>query len=412
MKQLIQNIKSGKISIIDAPAPICEENGVLIKNIYSIISSGTESKSVNTAKSSLIGKAINRPDLTKQVINLAKKQGIKSTYKLVQDRLNSISPLGYSCVGKVMEIGNKVSNIKVGDYVSCGGVGYASHSELNYVPINLVAKIPEKVDLKDAVYTTLGAISAQGVRRANIQVGENVLIIGLGLIGQLTNQILKAAGCKVIGVDMTENQLLVSKKHIDYHRKAFGYKNSNVEFKKSYIEDLKSANIEDESVDVVVSNCVINLSMDKEKVFKSITKGKVDLSKFDSSKDKLNIDNKDNKINDLINVLKNELKDKIKDVIVSTRLTKSPLILIADESGMDINMEKLMKLHNKNTPDNKKILEINSNHPLIKRISENLNKKDHKKISSLLLDQANILDGNVLSNPTEYIETLTDLFIK
>ena len=116
MKQLIQNIKSGKISIIDAPAPICEENGVLIKNIYSIISSGTESKSVNTAKSSLIGKAINRPDLKKQVINLAKKQGIKSTYKLVQDRLNSILPLGYSCVVEVMEIGHKVSNIKVCDY--------------------------------------------------------------------------------------------------------------------------------------------------------------------------------------------------------------------------------------------------------------------------------------------------------
>ena len=99
-------------------------------------------------------------------------------------------------------------------------------------------------------------------------------------------------------------------------------------------------------------------------------------------------------------------------MVVSNRLTKSPLILMADESGMDINMEKLMKIHNKNIPDNKKILEINSKHPMIKKLSESLNKIDHKKVSSLLLDQANILDGNILSNPANYIETLTELFVK
>ena len=161
MKQLTQNIKTGKISLMDVVEPICNSNGVIVKNSYSIISSGTESKSVNTAKSSLIGKAINRPDLTKQVIELAKKQGIKSTYKLVQDRLNALSALGYSSVGEVVEIGKHVSSIKVGDFVACAGVGYATHAELNYVPINLVAKIPKNVDLKDAVYTTLGAIATQ-----------------------------------------------------------------------------------------------------------------------------------------------------------------------------------------------------------------------------------------------------------
>ena len=149
----------------------------------------------------------------------------------------------------------------------------------------------------------------------------------------------------------------------------------------------------------------------KDKEFKSITKGKVDLTKFESKKS--NITNKNiNKINDLINVLNNELKDKIKNVTISTRLTKSPLILIADETGMDINMEKLMKIHNKNLPDNKKIMEINPKHPMIIKISNNLNKIDHKKVSSLLLDQANILEGNVLSNPSNYIESLTELFIK
>ena len=110
--------------------------------------------------------------------------------------------------------------------------------------------------------------------------------------------------------------------------------------------------------------------------------------------------------------MKEELKDKIADVVISDRLTKSPIILLADESGMDINMEKIMKMHNKTMPDSKKILEINPTHPMITRLSGSLSKIDHKKLSLLLLDQANILDGNVLSNPTNYIESLTELFIK
>ena len=155
-----------------------------------------------------------------------------------------------------------------------------------------------------------------------------------------------------------------------------------------------------------------NVQNFQKKEFKSITKGKVNLEKL-KDKIKENTDNKKNiKINDLINVLKEELKDKISNVIVSDRLTKSPILLVADESAMDINMEKLMKMHNKSTPDSKKILEINSSHPMIIKISESLNTIDHKKISNLLLDQANILDGNVLGNPSGYIETLTDLFIK
>ena len=155
-----------------------------------------------------------------------------------------------------------------------------------------------------------------------------------------------------------------------------------------------------------------NIKNFKDKEFKSISKGKVDLSKFKKdNKDKKDI-KKDSKINDLINIIKNELKDKISDVIVSERLTKSPILLVADESSMDINMEKLMKMHNKDAPDSKKILEINPDHPMIIKISQTLTKTDHKKISNLLLDQANILDGNTLSNPSGYMESLTDLFIK
>ena len=158
-----------------------------------------------------------------------------------------------------------------------------------------------------------------------------------------------------------------------------------------------------------------NINKYKDKSFKSITKGKIDLSKIKSSNTKEKEDKKlenNNNINDLINVLKKELENKISNVVISDRLTKSPIILIADESGMDINMEKLMKMHNKTMPDSKKILEINPNHPMILKLSESLSKIDHKKLSSLLLDQANILDGNVLSNPTNYIESLTELFIK
>ena len=154
-----------------------------------------------------------------------------------------------------------------------------------------------------------------------------------------------------------------------------------------------------------------NIRNFKEKDFKSITKGKIDISNLQDKKKNVTKSKKSNKINDLINVIKEELKDKISSVIISDRLTKSPILLVAEESAMDINMEKLMKMHNKSSPESKKILEINAEHPMILKISESLDKSNHKKISNLLLDQANILDGNILSNPSGYIESLTDLFI-
>ena len=164
-------------------------------------------------------------------------------------------------------------------------------------------------------------------------------------------------------------------------------------------------------IDAVDEFWLQNIKNFKEKDFKSITKGKIDISNLKNDKNIENKDKKNNKINDLINVIKNELKDKISDVIISDRLTKSPILLVAEESAMDINMEKLMKMHNKSAPDSKKILEINANHPMIIKIAESLNINDHKKISNLLLDQANILDGNTLSNPSGYMESLTELFI-
>tara|TARA_B100000945_G_scaffold168248_1_gene134938 strand:- start:2177 stop:4036 length:1860 start_codon:yes stop_codon:yes gene_type:complete len=167
-------------------------------------------------------------------------------------------------------------------------------------------------------------------------------------------------------------------------------------------------------VDAVDEFWIQNVSKFKDLEFKSITKGKVDVSKVgEKTKDKKD-DNKkiDSKIKDLINILKEELKDNISEVLISERLTKSPILLVAEESGMDINMEKLMKMHNQKTPASKKILEVNPSHPMIVNLANNLTKVDHKKMSNLLLDQANILDGNILSNPSGYLENLTEIFIK
>ncbi len=167
-------------------------------------------------------------------------------------------------------------------------------------------------------------------------------------------------------------------------------------------------------IDAVDEFWIQNVNKFKDLEFKSITKGKVDVSKVgENTKNTKDKDKKiDSKINDLINILKTELKENISNVIISDRLTKSPILLVAEETGMDINMEKLMKMHNQKTPDSKKILEINPNHPMIINLSNNLTKIDHKRMSNLILDQANILDGNILSNPSGYLENLTEIFIK
>ncbi len=167
-------------------------------------------------------------------------------------------------------------------------------------------------------------------------------------------------------------------------------------------------------IDAVDEFWIQNVNKFKDLEFKSITKGKIDVSKVgENTKNNKEKDKKiDSKINDLINILKTELKENISNVIISERLTKSPILLVAEETGMDINMEKLMKMHNQKTPDSKKILEINPNHPMIIKLSNNLTKIDHKRMSNLILDQANILDGNILSNPSEYLENLTEIFIK
>jgi len=207
MKQLIQSFKTGELGLFKVPAPVCQENGVLVETKVSLVSAGTEKMLVDFAKKSMLAKAKDRPDLVKQVVDKMKKEGVKNTLEKVFTKLDTPIPLGYSLAGRVIEVGSNMSGINIGDRVACGGAGYANHSEINYVPKNLMVKIPDGVDDIDASFVTVGAIALQGVRQTEPKLGERVAVIGLGLLGQLAVQLLKANGCKVIGSDVDPDKI-------------------------------------------------------------------------------------------------------------------------------------------------------------------------------------------------------------
>ena len=213
MLQLTQKLGSGEMIIQELPIPQIGKGMVLVKNHYSLISAGTEGSTVKAARKSLIGKAKERPQQVKQVIDVLKKQGPIQTYRAVQKKLDAYSPLGYSSSGEVIAIGEGVTEFKVGDKVACAGVGYANHAEVIAVPINLCVKLSSNANLKHASYNTLGAISLQGIRQADLRLGETCAVIGLGLLGQLTCLMLKASGVKVIGIDIDEAAVEMAAKH-------------------------------------------------------------------------------------------------------------------------------------------------------------------------------------------------------
>lgn len=217
MKQVKLNMKTGDIEISNVPIPLLQRNEVLVQNEYSLISSGTEHSLIELGKKSLLGKARERPDLAAKVINRAKRDGILTAYRQAMSRLDMPESLGYSCSGEVIAISVDIKDLKVGDKVACGGTGYASHAEFVSVPRNLCAKLPQDVSCMDASFATIGAIALQGIRNADVRLGESAAVIGLGLIGQLTVQMLKAAGCNVIGID-------VDKKKVDLALKLGIYK--------------------------------------------------------------------------------------------------------------------------------------------------------------------------------------------
>ncbi|EON75598.1 Sorbitol dehydrogenase [Lunatimonas lonarensis] len=205
MKQVIQNFKTGKLYVDDVPPPAVSEGMVLVENDFSLISAGTERSTTKVAQASLLGKAKQRPDLVAQVIQNIRKEGLRATFNKVQTKLDSLKALGYSTSGRVLTSLDTRGMFKPGDRVACAGADFASHAEVVSVPQNLVVKIPDNVSSEEAAFTTLGAIALQGVRQAEPRLGERVAVIGLGLLGQLTVQLLKANGCRVFGIDMAES---------------------------------------------------------------------------------------------------------------------------------------------------------------------------------------------------------------
>jgi polar amino acid transport system substrate-binding protein len=202
VKQLIQDFKTGELRVVEVPSPALLPGCLLVQNVFSLVSAGTERSTVETAQKSLVGKARARPDLVKKVLDSVKREGLVSTVKKVQTRLDTWKQLGYSCAGTVVEAAVPGGEFKPGDRVACAGQDYASHAEIVCVPRNLCVKLPDGVEFGQAAFTTLGAIAMQGVRQAKIEFGETVAVIGLGLVGQLAVQILRAAGARVLGVDV------------------------------------------------------------------------------------------------------------------------------------------------------------------------------------------------------------------
>lgn len=213
MEQLTQKLGSGEMVIQELPMPQLSSGMVLVKNHYSIISAGTEGSTVKAARKSLIGKAKEKPQQVKQVLDVLKKQGIVQTYRTVMKKLDAYSPLGYSCAGEVVDVADDVAEFKVGDFVACAGAGYANHAEIVSVPVNLCVKLEADADLSQACYNTLGAIALQGVRQADMRLGETCAVIGLGLIGQLACLELKASGVNVIGIDISDSAVKTAEIH-------------------------------------------------------------------------------------------------------------------------------------------------------------------------------------------------------
>ncbi len=202
MKQILQNYRTGALELVETPVSICSANTLLVKTAASLVSIGTERSVIELGKKSLLGKARARPDLVKRFIEKAQKEGLYKTFQEALGRLDQPTALGYSSAGIVVEAGSNVHSFVPGDRVSCIGAGYASHAEYVKMPENLCCRIPEGVSFEEASFGMLGIIALNGIRLAKLTFGESVAVVGLGLLGLISVQILKAYGCRVIGTDL------------------------------------------------------------------------------------------------------------------------------------------------------------------------------------------------------------------
>jgi predicted dehydrogenase/threonine dehydrogenase-like Zn-dependent dehydrogenase len=211
MKQLLQNLKTGEGVVADVPAPVALRGRVIVRAVASLVSAGTERAFVELGRKGLVGKAKERPDLVRKVVEKVRSEGLLNTLQSVREKLDESHALGYSAAGVVVEVGEGVTEFRAGDRVACAGTGYAAHAELLSVPKNLCVRLPDAVEFESGAFATLGAIALQGVRLAEPTLGESVVVIGLGLIGQLAAQLLRANGCRVFGVDLDASKVELAK---------------------------------------------------------------------------------------------------------------------------------------------------------------------------------------------------------
>jgi predicted dehydrogenase/threonine dehydrogenase-like Zn-dependent dehydrogenase len=210
MKQLLQNMHNGQTNIEDVPIPSIRNRFALVKTACSLVSAGTERMLVEFSEKNLVQKATSRPDLVKQVLSKAQREGILPTIEATFNKLDQPMSLGYSSAGTIVEVGSGMEGFKVGDRVACGGGTYAAHAEYDLVPRNLLVKLPDSVDFDSAAFTTLGAIAMQGFRLGTPQLGDRVCVIGLGLLGLMAVQIARAAGCEVFGIDLSPKRVALA----------------------------------------------------------------------------------------------------------------------------------------------------------------------------------------------------------
>jgi predicted dehydrogenase/threonine dehydrogenase-like Zn-dependent dehydrogenase len=201
LKQVLQN-RSGLTVVRNVPLPPCPPGSVLVRNSYSAISSGTERSRAELSQKSLLSKARERPDLVREVVQRARREGLRSTRDAVKRKLDEETAVGYSSAGTVIEIGAAVRGVRVGDRVACAGGGHANHAEVVSMPANLIAKVPDEVPLEAAALATIAAIPLHGIRLSGVTVGDSVAVIGCGLVGQIACRLLRASGARVFALDI------------------------------------------------------------------------------------------------------------------------------------------------------------------------------------------------------------------
>jgi polar amino acid transport system substrate-binding protein len=207
LRILGQKLSDGSVEVFEAPDPVISEGFIRVRTLYSAISAGTEGGKVITGRKSLIGKARAKPEQAMQALQMIRSLGLRNTIRKVKSKLEGAQPLGYSLCGEVIETSGYSGGLATGDLVACAGGGYANHADEAVVPVNLAVKLPRGVRPENAAYATIAAIAMQGIRLARPTVGESALVIGLGIIGQLASQILRASGCRVFGTDLDESQV-------------------------------------------------------------------------------------------------------------------------------------------------------------------------------------------------------------